>query len=478
MPGTKRAAFALTVAVLVGAGATASAQTTVADAEATEQQPLTLAVLGEQQNPADAPPRAVEAQAQTPVPAGTGLDRLSDDWPSWLDVGLQYRGRAEGSKDLATLGGRDDSYYLNRVRIDTAVNATPWLRGFVQLQDSQTLGFDVDTEPTIHTNTFDLRQGYVETSPSGAAYGVRVGRQLLNYGDQRLIGALDWTNTSRTYDAVRGWWSKSGLRIEGFAAAVVRVEQDRFDRRKDGEALYGAVVTANNVIPNGMVEPFVFIKQSDTLTGELGSSGSGTLYTMGARAVGALPNRFSYDLQGAAQRGDHASDSISAFAGHANLGYLIQDSSVKPKVFVEYNHASGDDDSTDGRRTTFDQLYPTNHFKYGTADFQGWKNMRSITAGFTASPVRKVAMNVAYHRFFLDTLNDALYTAGGGAFVTNPLASSRSVASEMDVYSTWTVSKELTVQGGLSGLFSGDYLKESRDGGTVWKPYLMWITNF
>ncbi len=69
-----------------------------------------------------------------------------------------------------------------------------------------------------------------------------------------------------------------------------------------------------------------------------------------------------------------------------------------------------------------------------------------------------------------------MYSAGGGIVALNRDATSRSIGSEVDVVSTYTVSKELKIQGGLS--VSGAFLKESIGGGTIWKPYVMWITNF
>ena len=234
----------------------------------------------------------------------------------------------------------------------------------------------MDAEPTIHTNTVDLRQGYMEMfRPGRSSVGVRVGRQALAYGNERMVGALEWTNTSRAFDAVKGWWSNDVWRIEAFAASVVQIEQDRFDRRRSGETFLGTVASASGLIRGGVVEPYLFVKNSDALSGEFGSSGPGTIYTMGARAVGILPRRLDYSVEMAWQTGHRADDDIKAWAGHYALGWMVTDSASKPRVAIEYNHASGDDDPSDGHTGTFDQLYPTNHFKYGTADLLGWRNM-------------------------------------------------------------------------------------------------------
>jgi hypothetical protein len=154
----------------------------VADAAATNTGPAT---------DADAPEEAsTSSQVELSRPEPTGFQRLNDDWPSWLQVGLHYRGRVEGSSGLGSGGGRDDTYYLNRIRLNTSVSVNSWLRGFAQFQDAQTLAYDVANHPTSHTNTVDLRQGYIEAfQPGTASVGVRVGRQTLSYGNERLVGA-------------------------------------------------------------------------------------------------------------------------------------------------------------------------------------------------------------------------------------------------------------------------------------------------
>ena len=64
----------------------------VADAAATNTGPAT---------DADAPEEAsTSSQVELSGPEPTGFQRLNDDWPSWLQVGLHYRGRVEGSSGL------------------------------------------------------------------------------------------------------------------------------------------------------------------------------------------------------------------------------------------------------------------------------------------------------------------------------------------------------------------------------------------
>lgn len=434
---------------------------------------------------AAAPTAATPAVAQAAKPSEprkpqpTGLERLSDDWPKAVKVGVQYRGRAEEQRGSAATNGRDDGYYLNRIRLEATVNIAPWLKGFAQVQDAQTLGYNIAAQPATHTDTLDLRQGYVEARwPSANGFGVRVGRQEISFGEQRLVGGADWNNTARSFDAVRVFVTQPGVQVDAFMSSVVVLAQNAFDRWKPGETFSGTYVSLSRLVPKGVIEPYVLAKFQTSVKGELGGGGDGATYTFGARGAGALPRRFDYGVEVAAQRGHISTDPIAAWAGHYALGWTIVPSAIKPRLVAEFNHASGDGDPRDGRRQTFDQLFPTNHNKYGIADQMGWRNMRDAMVGIELFPVKKLKLNADAHRLFLATTADGLYNALGALKVLNRQAASRVVGTELDFQAAYAFSKELSFGTGVGTLFAGDYLAQSTGAGTVWTPYLMWNIKF
>jgi alginate export protein len=431
--------------------------------------------IASQPAPLTLPAVNVEAPKPTPI----GLQRSSDDWPKWVKVGVQYRGRVEGTDGLAAVKGRDDSYYLNRFRLDSTVIVRPWLRVVGQVQDARTLGYNITTQPTSMTDTFDLRQAYVDVqSQSRSGFSLRVGRQELTYGEQRLIGNAEWNNTARTFDAVRATAFTSRGKIDFFAASVVKVEQGGFDDHKTDERLFGAAATIAAAAIKGTVEPYLFVKDSDAVVGELGGTGRGRLYATGARIVGALPHRGDFGAEVVVERGDVAGDAIAAWALHYNVGWRVSVSPIKPRLFVELNQASGDGNPTDGRRGTFDQLYPTNHGKYGMVDQMGWRNMRDVAAGFEIQPTPKWKVASTVHRLFLATTADGLYNAAGVRTVFNPKATSTDVGTELGLSTTYTISKELSIGAGLGHLVPGEFLGQSTTTTPLWAPYLMWNVKF
>ena len=63
--------------------------------------------------------------------------------------------------------------------------------------------------------------------------------------------------------------------------------------------------------------------------------------TGGARIAGTLRGNFDYDVEMNKQTGSLGHYSIDAWAGHWNAGYTFKNTRVQPRLFVEYNYASG-----------------------------------------------------------------------------------------------------------------------------------------
>ena len=155
--------------------------------------------------------------------------------------------------------------------------------------------------------------------------------------------------------------------------------------------------------------------------------------------AGKLPRAFDYSGEVAVQTGSVGPDTVSAWAGHMLVGKSLGGVPLHPRLFGEYNYASGDENRTDGTRGTFDQLYPTAHDKYGLADQVGWRNIEHVRGGVEFKPTTKAQVTASYHTWWLASATDALYSAGG-AVVARSVAGTagRHVGQEIDAQLTYT----------------------------------------
>jgi len=398
----------------------------------------------------------------------------------WLSVSGEFRTRFEARTDEQFRSGRDDSFFLTRVRLDVDVHPTRWVRFFLEGQDAQAMGMKADPDPPQVEDTFDLRQAYVEWfDRERQGFGVRVGRQEFRFGDERLVGALNWGNTSRSFDAVRLFYAKPKYRVDLFASSVVVIEDGAFNKHRDGENLHGVYGSFQNVIPQATIEGYLLWRTLPRVVDERGSAGDADVYTFGCRWAGTLPGSFDYRLELAGQRGTYASDHVRAGALHTQFGYTVRQAKTSPRLLVEYNFASGDREPRDGTRGTFDQLFPTNHDKYGIADLVGWRNMHNLRTGVGLKLTERVGMQVDYHSFWLASRRDALYSAGGIPIARIPSgASSRHVGQELDFDVRITLTKDLSLWAGYAHLLTGGFLKQATAGASTGFYYTMLTYRF
>lgn len=426
--------------------------------------------------PAAAPsqPQAPLIPATPPPPTAFATVQL----PSWLRIGVEHRGRLEGIRGAGFDASRDDLYWLNRFRVTTRVTIRPWLAAAVQAQDARVQGRNGPVPGAPFRDVFDLRLAHADVGHlERGRIAVRVGRQELTFGDQRLVGHVNWLNTARTFDAVRGVFRQGKMRIDAFATSVVTAQVDKFNWSGGGNYFFGADAPLAVLPMGGVLEPYEFVRNTRNQRTDAGGLGTLSSSTTGVRTVGKFSARTDYNFEVAIQRGSLASDELSAWAGHWLVGYTMPAGKASYRLVGEYNYASGDQTPADGRRGTFDHLYPTPHDKYGLADQVGWKNIHHLRSGLEFRPQPKLMLGASYHSFWLASPTDALYNAGGAVIARIPAgAPSRHVGQEIDVQATFTPSPRIQVHGGYAHMFAGAFLKAATPGQSYSAPYVMVTT--
>lgn len=388
--------------------------------------------------------------------------------PPRLLVRAEVRERVESLAGASFVPARDDAYWLTRVRVDATVTPLRQLRFFGQLQDGRVADKSVPPFTAPFSAPIDLRQAWGEVGTPMSWVSVRAGRQELAYGDQRLLGHLNWTNAARTFDAVRGTWRPRGWQVDVFEASVVRSLHDLFDRSGAGSHLTGIYGTGSRWWPNVDVEPFLLWRREQNQRGELGAVGRLSAATLGVRLARRPPARTEWATEMAIQRGSLAGDDVRAWAGHWRVRQLVPGRG-NVHVSSEFNTASGDRSPTDGVRGTFDQLFPTGHDKYGLADLVGWKNVHHVRLGLDLAPVRALPIAINYHSWWLASARDALYAANSAVVARLPAKAAVDgnhphVGQELDVQVARRLTRELQAVGGVAHIFPGRFLTAATPG--------------
>ncbi|HEV2424386.1 MAG TPA: alginate export family protein [Terriglobia bacterium] len=418
---------------------------------------------------AKAPPVAAADAGWTPATA------INAWLPHWLKLSGEFRNREEGRTGIGFKPGNSDAYGLTRLRIGLDVTLNSWFHGFVQARDSEVLGANPKNVTSSMRDVFDLSQAYVEFRNGEHGWvNLKAGRQELYFGDEHLVGRSNWSNASRSFDAVRltlGTVAKGEV-LDVFAASVVKNYPTSFDEPLAGRNFYGVTLTLTKLIPRATVEPYVYLKSVPSVKGADKIAGNERLYTSGLRWSGTLPHGFDYRARYSIQSGHFANNSIHAWAWYATLGYTIP-SRFEPRFSIDYNYASGSRSIGGPVTGTFDLLYPTTHQWQRITDLLGEQNIRDLKPGFDFKPTKKMKVYFEFSNLSLASRYDNLYDSTGAALIKVPKggALSKDVGREIDVYGTYDINRRLQLGFGIGHLFAGQFLKENSPGSSASYPY-------
>ena len=83
---------------------------------------------------------------------------------------------------------------LSRIRIGADYTPFSWLTISAMGQDARAPFYGV-TPPNTIRDTMDLQEAYIELfRKSKTGFGAIVGRQMLSFGESRLVGSPQWSN--------------------------------------------------------------------------------------------------------------------------------------------------------------------------------------------------------------------------------------------------------------------------------------------
>ncbi len=378
----------------------------------------------------------------------------------------------------------DDTFLLTRVRLGVEWQPVEWLRLAVQGQDVREAFSKRPNIPLQNgaegDDSFDLRLASIEIG-NPTHLSLKAGRQVLSYGDERLVGPLEWLNFSRTFDALKLHYQAKTWWLDAFTSSVVRIRRSQFnqsdwlDDTATRNQFFSGLYFSSQFLPFQTTDLYAFHLHEENL------AGTSNFVTLGTRHEGD-PTKlkgWDYTVELVGQTGQVNGRPLSAYSYHLEGGYNWLKSAWKPRLALEYSAGSGDSDPNDGRVHTFQNLFPTNHPPYGFMDTFSWQNMHNVVLRLAAQPHPKVKTTLDFHSFWLATTGDAWYRANGTTRVRaiNPNANSHA-GCELDFTINTKLSSHLDMLFGYSHFFAGAYLAATGASDDADFAYLMLTLNY
>jgi hypothetical protein len=408
------------------------------------------------------------------VPDFAPARMLDQRLPSWISFGWEERFRYEGYHNSGFKLNNNDSYILLRSRLSMIIKPAAWLKLVAQLQDARSFMQKPPWGPP-NLNAWDLKLAYIQLGdPERYWISVRVGRQLINYNNT-IIADSEWRNQGRSYDAVVANLHYGRYRVGLFAASAVVPMAQGISHHQEGNNIYGAYGGIDHLAPNSVLEPFVLWRVQPNVTIETGTktaTGKQQEWAYGLRFKGLTLKHLDYSAQWIGERGNDGPNDIRAWATTGGLGYRIDRLRWKPRVFWQYDYASGDRNPKDGEHGTFDTMYPTAHDRFGVADLFGWQNIVAGRVGITIEPRHRWTLTGQYLHFWLASATDALYNTSGVAIIRDPSGKSGThIGQEYDAYTWYELNRHLNLGVGVGHFQGGQFLQSTARGTNYNYPY-------
>jgi hypothetical protein len=355
----------------------------------------------------------------------------------------------------------------------------PCFRAFLEVIDADARGWAVDP---LWDADWDIYQAFVELKDApDSPWTLRLGRMILPlHPEGRLWGRppVDyyWFNFLPNFDGVMLDYKTKEVEVHTFflqsltnrsinRAGIVR--NDDFEQI-DSRWFWGSIATFRDCAPHEY--EFYFFGLNDNgdnrffpppPRSEAGEFGELEKYTIGSRVRGPIKKwegcgTLGYGLEAAWQWGQQANDDISAYMLHADINYEW-DHPWKPKLTLLGNLASGDRDHNDGELNTFDPLFGSSHYGYGTIDFFRLSNMRELGLTFSLNPCKEWKILAEVHRYWLDSPSDAWVGpyANFGRDVNED--GGNQAGTEFDLTLTYQPNKRFTFEAGAAHFRGGDW---------------------
>jgi len=392
---------------------------------------------------------------------------LTSDQNVWLTIGGQARERGEYFRQYLFGNSepkQSDGYLLSRYRLSADLHLTRYFRMFAEGRSAFALDRDLaGGRTTSYVDEVDLMNGFADVMiPLGqqASVTLRGGRQELIFGSQRLVGPGDFTQVPRAFEGGAAIGQIAGWTITPFWAQPVVVDKYRFNQSTSDQELFGVFGTGPLHVVAVNLDLYWLDANNKTATFN-GTVGREHRHTLGGRVWGKIgATGLDFEVEGAAQFGTVGRGDVATSMFTTVLGYTLPVPRLSPRVYLEFDYASGDD-RPGGNVGTFNPLYPNGHSYLGYIDYIGRQNLISPNAGVSVSPIRDLTLSLQQYFFWRASDHDAIYNKSGGVLRPATGTTARYVGAETDVLATYNLTHHIQGYAGYSHFSTGEFIEKT-----------------
>ncbi len=399
----------------------------------------------------------------------TKFKALSKNGSTYLSMGgdIRYQYQRFTNENWGESAKDKDGFILTRYLAHADFHAGKHFRTFVQLQSSFANGKATPPSP-VDENQLDLHQAFADivfTGRPAQALTIRVGRQELLYGSQRLVAVRDGPNNRQSFDAARLIYTHRTWNGHLFYSRFVQSKQLIFD---DGftnhTRFWGAYLVKNRVpwIHHADVYYFGLWRKNARFDDGIGKE---RRHSIGGR-IWDTQQFWRYDIEGLYQFGDFAGKQITAWTFSVNAGYKFAHTRLKPEPGIKAELISGDAQYGDNKLQTFNPLFPRGGY-FGLVSIIGPANLIDVHPSLALELAHGLYFNMDYDIFWRYSRNDGIYGPNVALIYSGRKSSQRSIGRQYSTHLEYIPNPFLYFRGEFTWFKASDFLHEAGTGKNI-----------
>lgn len=386
---------------------------------------------------------------------------LNEKKNSYLSFGgeARYEYVDFNNEDWGRLDIGHNNFFLQRYDVHTDLHLGENVRVFSQIRSALQNGRKNGSRG-IDEDQLSIQNLFVDVSifkNQEKKLITRVGRQELDYGSGRLISVREGPNARLSFTGAKLMYSGKNISLDAFAMMADSINAGVFDNKISKQlnlwGLYSKIIFPKA----GNLDLYYIGIRRDESVFEAGTAKE-KRHTIGGR-FWKYGGGFIYNLEAAYQFGSFGEESISAWTGSVDVGYLFENVKFKPSINLRNDYISGDKSKDDGKLNTFNPLYPKGGY-FGFSPQVGPVNLIDIHPYATLDLTSKLKMQVDVVFNWRYSLNDGVYRPSGALNRPGSSSGKRYIGTAYLTNFTYSFNRYISLVSGIQYFQKGAFIEE------------------
>lgn len=332
------------------------------------------------------------------------------------------------------------------------------------LQNVRTWG-DVSPVTTFDKNGVAVFEAYAQYRVNDRVF-VRLGRQILSYDNQRILGGLDWAQQGQSHDAMLINIDPAANHKFQLVGALNEDGEDLFSNPYLVNTYKNLQLAHYNIKMGTSAVSFMFLNTGYEFNIDAATRKTQYIQTFGSYYSINSGSWFG-DLGVYGQTGERAGKDVKAFYAGGNMNYRLNGTWA---IGAGAEYFSGTKISEgEGSNRSFSPLFGTNHGFNGTMDyFYVGNHFNSVGLkdlyGKLSFRINQAELHVMPHLFY-----------SGVSIVDTEGNEDSYLGTEIDIFGSHKIRKDLTASLGYSQMFGSKTLEILKSGDASRTQNWAWV---